>query len=1123
MNDMGLSKMKLDWKFFSLAVFSLLAFGCYRGEQQTPPQFELLRKDATGLDFENVQKQSLEFNVFNYMYFFNGGGVAAGDFNNDGLVDLYFTSNMGPNKLFLNEGPKGAGSLKFRDVTEQAGVAGLEGGWSTGVTVADVNNDGLLDIYVNQVGEYQIIKGRNQLFICKGIENGVPEYEDEAIPYGLDFVCFGTQAVFFDYDLDGDLDLFQLNHSLHNHETFGQRKDFMGTKHPLSGDRLMRNDGERFTEVTMQAGINSSVIGYGLGVVIGDVNLDGWPDIYVGNDFHENDYLYINQRNGTFKEELTEQMMHCSNYSMGVDMADINNDGWNDIVSLDMLAEDPVILKSSMGEFDYGTYMFRIGYGYHYQFSRNNLQLNNGDGTFSEIGLQAGIHATDWSWAPLLVDFDHDGYKDLFISNGIPRRMNDIDYINYRKSDEEFTYRTNLSEMTEENLKVVEQMPRIKLPNKFYHNSGKLTFQDIGQQVKNGLTTYSNGAIYADLDNDGDLDIVVNNIEDEPFVYKNKTIENGGLGGNYIALKLKGAPKNDNAIGAKAVVFKKGQKLLYENFPVRGFQSCLPAGLHIGLGDTTQVDSIVLIWPDGSYQQLDGFAFNQLHTISWRQGLPKYHYENLKNRKPHLAEFEDVTAKIALDFQHKENPFVEFHRERLIPHMVSSEGPALSVGDINGDGLEDVFFGSSKRNKSALYFQKPDGSFILKTPDVIANDSLFEDVDAVFADLDNDGDLDLAIAAGGNEYSGKDEAMKQRAYLNDGKGNFRRMDFEGVYMTAACVLPADFNKDGLMDLFFGARAVPWKYGITPASMLLQNMGNGAFENVTAKIGGGLQEAGMVKNGEWTDIDKDGDPDLVLAIEWEPITIFLNDDGRFKKTTFDERKGWWNFVLPHDFDGDGDIDLLAGNLGENSKLKPTPEHPVKLYVNDFDDNEQLDPILSYHLGGREIPFANYKDVTAQLPGLKKKFLFAKDFAKASLTELLGKEKLAKSVVREVNFFKSVYYENLGNGKFEAYDLPAELQFSTLNAACLSDLEGDGNMEVLLGGNFYDCNIEMGRYDANYGNVLRISKGGRMEVFPLGSLQVKGQVRRIEPVKSGGRTLFILAKNNDKPQVIKVITG
>ncbi|MEO1258020.1 MAG: VCBS repeat-containing protein [Bacteroidota bacterium] len=1115
---------------FSIALCSLLLPGCEAPETDMFPQngqpiFELLRKDVTGLDFENVLKQSLEFNALNYAYYFNGGGLAADDFNNDGLIDLYFTSNMGPNKLFLNEG-----GLQFKDVTKQADAAGQQGAWSSGVTVVDINNDGLLDIYLNQVGDFQILKGRNQLLICKGISEGIPFYEDEAAQYGLDLVCFGTHAAFFDYDLDGDLDLFQLNHSLHSNNTYGQRKEFENKQHPKSGDRLFRNDvpaqpgqsgkSERiFVDVTASSGINSTVIGYGLGVVVGDVNLDGWPDLYIGNDFHENDYLYINQQDGTFKEARQEQIMHTSNFSMGVDMADINNDGWNEIISLDMMPEDPFILKTSKGDLDYSTYHFRIRYGYDHQFARNNLQLNNGNGTFSEIGMFAGIHATDWSWAPLFMDFDHDGLKDLFISNGIPRRMNDIDYINYRQSDENFQFRTNNSIMIEENLDVIERMPRIKLPNKFYRNTGQLTFDDLSHQIKAVAPTYSSGSIYADLDLDGDLDVVVNNNEDEPFVYKNLTIENGNQKGSYLSLSLQGPPNNRNAIGAKAVVFQKNDRLVYENFPVRGFQSCLPARLHFGVGETTSIDSVIVVWPDGTYHRIRGPKYNQVMEVAWQSNFPRFDYQKFQYKKEYLVDFEDVTAQTGINFTHEENQFLEFHREQLMLHMVSWEGPALAVGDVNGDGLEDVFFGSSKRKQSQLYLQQQDGQFTLSPTIAIENDSLFEDVDASFADLDNDGDLDLVIAAGGNEYNGEHEAMQQRAYLNDGTGNFQKINFAGIYMTASCVLPADYNGDGLVDLFFGGRAVPWNYGITPKSVLLQNLGNGNFKNVTETVCNDLQEVGLVKNGSWYDIDRDGDEDLLLAIEWGPITAFLNDGGQFKKKRISDHSGWWNFILPHDFDGDGDIDLLAGNVGKNSKLRPTKEHPLKIYINDFDNNDQVEQIVTYNLDGREQPFNNFEEITAQLVGLKKKYLLSKDFANASLKELFGKQALEEAIFREANTFQSMYFENKGALQFAAHDLPDELQFSTIQDASLFDLNQDGRTEVILGGNFYQCNTQLGRYDASYGHVLSIGENGEMKVFPLGQLAVKNEVRRIQPIKLGKDTFFIFVKNNQPAQVLR----
>lgn len=1147
--------MKKQFYYLVLAVISFL--GC-QSEGSNTAQFKLLRKGDTGLDFENIPKQYGAFNVLKYMYFFNGGGVASGDFNNDGLIDLFFTANQSQNRLFINKG-----KLKFEDVTDKAGlVPSYATGnikWNTGVSVVDINNDGMLDLYVNGVGDYQNVKGQNELWVCQSIKDGIPQYEDMAIRYGLDLQCFGTQATFFDYDLDGDLDLYQLNHSLHQNGTFGRRHTFIGKLHPTAGDKLFRNDAipplggtvGGFVDVTESAGINSTVLGYGLGVVVGDVNNDGWPDIYVSNDFHENDYLYINtpQESGLggrgFKEVLTQSMQHTSRFSMGVDCGDVNNDGWQDIVSLDMQPEDPFILKSSQGQDDYATFSFKLSYGYDEQFTHNNLQMNLGNTPsqsvtaipkFAETAYYAGISSTDWSWTSLFVDFDHDGMKDLFISNGIPRRMNDIDYVSFMSNEENKKWMF-VDTLDEIDLKVVDRMPKIKLPNKFFRNltppraseNGQapgVKFEDIGAQISGSQPSYSNGSIYADLDNDGDLDIVTNNIEDEPFVYQNLTVENKQPNHNFLKINLKGAPQNLNAIGARVIVFKKGgEKIVNENYPVRGYHSSMLGPLHIGIGDTTAVDSVLLIWPDRSYQRLSNFKFNAMTEVAWKAGLPIFDFKILSETPVSPFQLDDATAQVALDFQHKENAFVEFNREGLMPYMVSAEGPALAVGDVNGDGLDDVFFGSAKRERSALYLQTKQGKFELKTPSSIIADSIFEDIEAALADLDGDGDQDLIVAAGGNEYRGNEEPMKQRWYKNDGKGNFQRIDFQDVYMTAGALAVADFDGDKLPDVFLGARALPWNYGIVPTSVLLRNKGNGQFENVSDKLAKGLSKVGLVKGATWADMDVNGSPDLVLAIEWGGITIFYNDGKTFRQSSIlassnpSILSGWWNFALPHDFDGDGDIDILAGNTGLNGRFHPTPEQPVRMYVADFDKNEQVEQLLTYYLQANEIPFATHAEFIKQLPNLKKKFLFAKDFAKASASDLVGAGALQNAVKWEANEFASMYFENLGGGKFNAHPLPDELQLSTLNAAQLADLDGDGKQEVILGGNFFQCNIEMGRYDANYGNVLRIGKGGKMEVFPLADLKIDGEIRRIRQMKTGGELGYIIARNNREAVFIK----
>ena len=1106
--------MNVQKKIF-LLLFVVLFAACEKDYKTDVPQIEgtafvMHESDKTGIDFSNDLELTLDLNIFNYMYFYNGGGLGAGDFNNDGKVDLFFSANLKDNKLYLNEG-----ELKFKDVSAEAGITNDEA-WSTGVSVVDINQDGMLDIYVSQVGDFKTLKGHNHLFVCESIDDkGVPHYKEQSAEYGLDIVGFCTQASFFDYDLDGDLDLYQMNHSLHANGTFGPKKTFSGKAHPLSGDKLLRNDDGKYTEVTAEVGIYNSVIGYGLGIATGDVNLDGYPDIYISNDFHENDYLYINQKNGTFKEQLTEQIMHTSRFSMGVDIADINNDAFPDIFSLDMLPEDPYILKKSEGEDALDIFRFKLGYGYNHQYAKNNLQLNNGNNTFSEIAMFANIHATDWSWATLMLDFDNNGFKDIFVTNGIPKRMNDIDYINFVSNDD-VQHKMQTGNMEETDLSLINKIPEIKLSNKFYLNNGKFQYDDLKNNLDNNNTSYSNSAIYADLDGDGDLDIVTNNVNDKAFIYENTA--SAGIDNNFLALELNGPKGNINSIGSKVIVYKKDEKILAEKFPVRGFQGSQEIALHLGLGEVTAIDSVLLIWPDNTYQKIDPSKSRQ--AISYKKGLPKFNYKKINTKVTNTFALNDITEKVGLKSTHKENPFVEFNREPLIPHMTSSEGPALAVGDLNGDGLDDLFIGSSKRKQASIQLQTKDGTFVNHPQEAIRLDSIYEQVDAVFEDVNGDGHLDLVVASGGNEYYNTEDYLRPRIYLNDGAANFTAKEdaFDKIYMTASCVLPYDFTGDGIVDLFLGGRAVPWAYGETPKSYLLKNDGTGKFTDVTAEYAKSLTDLGMVMHGHWFDIDGDKDQDLILSVEWDKVYAFINDGNKFTKKALTDKKGLWSFTIPYDYDKDGDMDLIAGNLGLNSRLKASKKEPIRVYYNDYDDNGKKEQILSYYLQGKEIPFSNMMELQKQIPKLKKHFLLADNFAKASMSEIFGKEKLKSATLLEANYLSNAVLINQGDLNFETMALPERSQFSTYKTGIEIQANEDNKSDLLLFGNYYDCNIQMGRYDANFGTLLISKDAGKFAIEDLNGLPIKGQVRRIEPIIIAGKKAYVLVRNNDSALVI-----
>ena len=1097
----------------------LLLQGCHPPDPAgvAPPLFKVQDHHSTGLEFSNTLHPTRAFNVFDYMYFYNGGGIGAGDFNNDGKIDLFFAANQGNNQLYLN-----TGGLHFKDVTEAAKIP-QDGGWSTGVSVVDINNDGLLDIYICKVGQLPGLPPvHNQLLICQGIDsNGVPHYKDEAKEYGLDFSGFSTQAVFFDYDGDGDLDMYLLNHSIHQNGTFGPRQEKLATTNPYSGDRLYRNDGSgKFTDVTQQAGIHSSVIGYGLGITVSDIDLDGYPDIYVGNDFHENDYLYINQHDGTFRDELDDRIMHTSQFSMGVDVADVNNDGYPEILTMDMLPYDPYILKRSEGEDTWDIFNMKIGYGYNYQYTRNNLQLNRRNGHFSEIGLYSGVAATDWSWSPLWVDFDNDGLKDLFISNGIPKRLNDIDYINF-VSNEELQQKMRDNSLDDKDLDLINKFPEIKLPSKFFRNDGQMQFTDLKDRIDGSRSTYSNGAVYADLDNDGDLDIVVNNIDDPVLVYQNTT--NDRKRTPYVDIILKGPEKNINALGAKLILFTKDEIRTYEKYPVRGFLSSMETPIHIGL-DHTAIDSLFLVWPDNTYQRIEWKTGDSLLRPVYKKGLPRFDYAHITaHRKNPTRPVKDITEATGLLHRHKENDFHEFDREPLLPHMLSTEGPALVVGDLNKDGREDVFIGSSKWEQSAIFLQQPSGKFTRIPQPALEMDSTYEDVDACFTDVNGDGNIDLVVASGGNEFYGNDTMLTPRVYLGDGKGHFSKLRdaFNNLYVNASCIIARDFNGDGYPDLFIGGRSVPSEYGKIPQSYLLLNDGTGKFTDVTEKYAKGLSAIGFVTSAQWFDLDKDGRKDLLLSLEWGGIVAFMDHGGTFTKKILSDKKGWWNFVLPVDINNDGNIDLIAGNLGLNSRLKASEKEPVRMYYSDFDNNGKKEQVLTYYLDGRELPFANKDELEKQMPYLKKKFLYAEDFAKATLTDLFSTEKLREADTLTAGYFSNALLINQGNLNFSIQALPWEAQLSPYRDAAVIDANGDSLPDILLMGNFYDNNIQMGRYDADYGTILLNKGNGQFSTESLNGLAIKGQVRHIRPIHIAGKEAFILARNNDSTKIIQFV--
>ncbi|MFM7671977.1 MAG: VCBS repeat-containing protein [Bacteroidota bacterium] len=1105
---------------FVATTMAILAGGC-SSNRSKKGWFDVLDAKRTGIEFTNKLTPTPEFNLFSYMYYYNGAGVGSGDLNNDGRIDIYFSANQGPHALYLNQG-----DMRFEEVHEKAGIPNT-GYWNTGVSLVDINADGKLDIYLCAVGNYKVLKGRNQLFVCDTIDAaGIPHYTERAAEYGLDFSGFSTQSTFFDYDLDGDLDMFLLNHSVNHDGNYAPRDVFENTYDSLAGHRLYRNDGTQsssgvnrrhFTDVTRSCGIRSTKIGYGLGVAVGDINLDGWPDLYVGNDFHEDDYLYINQKNGTFTEENRKQIGHTSQFSMGVDVADINNDAYPEIISADMLPYDPYMLRRSLSEDDYTIFNQKIRYGYTYQYARNNLQLNRKNGGFGEIGQYAGVQSTDWSWATLWMDFDNDGYKDLFISNGIPKRMNDIDYINFVSSDEiQGKLRDNA--IRDEDLTLTNTFPEIKIPNQFYRNNGTLQFVDLSDSLFKNPPTFSNGSAYADLDNDGDLDLVVNNINDRALIYENRN-NDGDKKSSFASLQLIGPRENPQAIGARLILYSGDQIRTYEQQSVHGFQSSMIGPMHVGLEKTT-IDSAVLIWPDLSWQHIN-LKKDQRDTIRYTNTLPKFDFLSFsaKRKAASVHLFVDVTDSTEFDYAHHENEFNEFNREALMPAMMSTEGPALAVADINGDGLEDVFAGASKSYPAAVYLQNKSGRFVKMPQPELRRDSMWEHVSAEWVDVNADKHPDLLIATGGNEFYGGDEHQQPLLYLNDGTGSLtRKADaFPGIYSTQSKLAIRDINGDGKVDLFLAGRAEPWTYGRIPRSFLLLNDGTGRFADVTEQYSKELAYPGMVTDATW--IDLDGKIELLLSLDWGGIDRYEFDGKRVTRKSVTELHGWWQFIQPFDVDGDGDLDLMAGNFGLNTRLKASAKQPVRLYVNDFDDNGSAEQIMTYYLRGEEICFSSKTQLEKRMPPLKKKYLYAADFAKAHVRDLFPGSKWKQAQTLYADHFSNTVFINDGNGLFRAVVLPERAQLSTYRSAAIMDANTDGRNDLILFGNFHDYNVELGRQDADRGLLLLNRGKGSFEADNIPGLSIDAQVRAIRPIQIQGKQTWILARNDASFRLIR----
>ncbi len=1109
-----------------VAVLLLFAIGtlaaCAGKSAGAPPLFERLAPATTGITFENRLPTDTGFNIVSYLYFYNGAGVAVLDYDGDGLPDLYFTSNAGENRLYHN-----LGNYRFEDVTARAGVQGPPG-WKTGVTAVDVNGDGRPDLYVSAV-DYRTMHGHNAVYV----NNGDGTFTDRTREYGLDYDGYGTQAVFFDYDGDGLLDVYLQSHATNVERRIGLAAH-RGVRDPRTGGRLLRNDGTpghpHFTDVSAKAGIYASPEGFGLGVVASDLDGDGCPDLYVANDFEENDYLYHNNCDGTFSEQIARATGHTSRYAMGVDAADMNNDGRPDVFVADMMPEREDVLKSAAGVESYNLFNLRLRAGYHPQYPRNTLQLNRGvvggQLRFSDVSFLTGTYATDWSWAPLWADLDNDGWKDLFVTSGIYRRPNDLDYINYVGN--ELVQRHMARDGGRADLEVLQHMPQVPVPNHAFRNLGalhdSLAFEDKAVEWGLGDPGFSNGAVYVDLNNTGALDLVVNTVGAPAAVYRNHARERNGNA--FLTLTLRGEGGNTGGIGAKVFVKTRDARgawttQLYEESPTRGFLSSVDPRLHVGLGRAARVDTLTVVWPSRRSQVLHDVAPNQRLTL--READASGRWAPAVRAAPARPFFADVTAEHPADYTHAENAFDDFDREPLMTHLLSTEGPALAVGDVDGDGLDDVYAGGAKWQPGRLLRQQRDGSFKATVQPDIAADSLSEDVDATFVDVNGDGHPDLVVASAGNEFWGESEALRPRLYLNDGRGTFRRVAdaFPGVFENASCVVAGDFDGDGKVDLFIGARVVSRQYGMPPRSHLLKGDGTGHFTDVTARVAPALGDAGMVTSAAWVDYDHDGRLDLVVVGEFTPVRVFHNEGGRLVERTREAglagTEGWWTHVRAADLTGSGRMDLVLGNLGLNTYLRASAAEPARLYVADFGHNGTLEQVLTFYKHGVSYPVQGRDDLVRLVPSLRAKFPSYAGFGAVTIDDIFPAADLRAARVLEAHTFASAVARNNGDGTFTMRPLPTEAQLAPVYASLAGDFTGGGRPDLVLGGNFWGFQPIIGRADASYGALLRNTGGGGfapVEASESG-LALGGQVRRMAELRGAGGSRLVVVARNDEP--------